>query len=169
MFEQDAVLSHLTDPTWFVLEVGPGGHPTPWSGPYESIDRTEPGQPGSAGSEAGVTCTATRHGEMHDLPYGDETFDALVARHLIEHHPDTLLVLREWARVLKPGGVLVIVTPDQRNFRGNTVALDPTHQAAFTAEQLQALAAHAGFGDFAVSFIDWPRPGWSFCLRAVRS
>jgi SAM-dependent methyltransferase len=167
MSEQDAVLAHLTDPSWSVLEVGPGGHPTPWSGPYESVDHTVPGDPGTAGSEAGVVCTATQYGEMHALPV-DGPYDAVVARHVIEHHPDTLLVLREWARVLRPGGVLVVITPDQGRFAGSTVALDPTHVAAFTAPQLQALATHAGFGDFSTTLIDWPRPGWSFCLRAVK-
>jgi SAM-dependent methyltransferase len=169
MPEQDAVLAHLTNPEWFVLEIGPGGHPTPWAGPYESIDHTEPGTEGTAGSEAGVVCTATRRGDMADLPYGDQTFDALVARHVVEHDPDTLSVLREWGRVLKPGGTLVVITPDQGRYGGSTIALDPTHAAAFTEPQLRALMVHAGFGDFAVTLIDWPRPGWSFCLRAAKS
>lgn len=173
MSEQDVVLSHLTDPTWYVLEVGPGGHPTPWPGPYESIDHTEPGQPGTAGSESGIVCTATRRGEMHDLPYGDETFDVVVARHVIEHHADTLGVLREWRRVLKPGGVLVVVTPDQATYinratglPGSTIRMDPTHVACFTREQLAALVRHAGFHTVST---EESQPNWSFCLRAVRS
>lgn len=167
--ETAAVLAALTDPAWSVCEVGAGGNPTPWGGPYVSVDHTPPGEPGVAGSQKGVVSTATHTADMASLPFPDGAFDALVSRHCIEHAADTLTVLREWARVLKPGGVLAVVTPDQGRFGGNTVALDPTHEACFTAPQLQALAAHAGFGDFETTLIDWPRHGWSFCLRAVKA
>ncbi len=43
-----------------------------------------------------------------------ESVDFIYAGHLVEHfYPDTLLnAIREWRRVLKRGGKLVIVTPD---------------------------------------------------------
>lgn len=172
MSEESVVLDCLTDPSWYVLEIGPGGHPTPWPGPYTSVDITSPGQPGTAGSESGVICLAHRQADMADLPYDDETFDALVARHVIEHSPDTLGVLLEWRRVLKPAGRLVVVTPDQRHYidkdtgrHGSTIGLDPTHEACFTREQLAALARHAGFTDITTAEA---HPQWSFLLVATR-
>lgn len=44
----------------------------------------------------------------------DNSVDFIYAGHLVEHfYPDTLLrAITEWKRVLKPGGKLVIVTPD---------------------------------------------------------
>jgi SAM-dependent methyltransferase len=164
--EESVVLDRLTDPSWSVLEIGPGGHPTPWTGPYVSLDHTPTGAPGTAGSEAGVVCTATHQGEMHDLPFADESFDALVARHVIEHHPDTLTVLHEWRRVLRAGGTLVVVTPDQATYPRSTIAMDPTHVACFTRDQLAALVRHAGFGDTETAEA---HPQWSFLLRAVRT
>ncbi len=52
--------------------------------------------------------------DANKLPYEDNTLDFIYAGHLVEHfYPDTLEVaIREWHRVLRPGGSLVIVTPD---------------------------------------------------------
>lgn len=48
------------------------------------------------------------------LPVLDGTVDFIYAGHLVEHYfPNTLRdALKEWHRVLKPGGKIVIVTPD---------------------------------------------------------
>lgn len=51
-----------------------------------------------------------------ELPFADETFDLVTNWHVIEHVPDVRATLREWYRVLKPGGVLMIETPAS-NFR----------------------------------------------------
>ena len=45
------------------------------------------------------------------LPYSDNTFDRLVATHVLEHVYEPHLVLKEWSRVIKPGGVLSILIP----------------------------------------------------------
>lgn len=48
------------------------------------------------------------------LPYEDNSVDFIYAGHLVEHYyPNTLgAAIAEWNRVLKPGGRLVITTPD---------------------------------------------------------
>jgi SAM-dependent methyltransferase len=45
----------------------------------------------------------------------DETYDFVVASHVLEHIANPLRALREWRRVLKANGVLLIVVPDKRN------------------------------------------------------
>ncbi len=47
------------------------------------------------------------------LPFADETFDELRAVDCLEHvsYRDTDKVLREWARVLRPGGTIYIQVP----------------------------------------------------------
>ena len=47
-----------------------------------------------------------------ELPFADQTFDIVVSWHVIEHVADVKQTLREWRRVLKPGGVLFMETPD---------------------------------------------------------
>lgn len=49
------------------------------------------------------------------LPYQDSTFDIVTATEVIEHLEDVRAVLREIYRVLKPGGVCVLSTPNILN------------------------------------------------------
>jgi 2-polyprenyl-3-methyl-5-hydroxy-6-metoxy-1,4-benzoquinol methylase len=46
------------------------------------------------------------------LPFGEGTFAAVVAAEVIEHVFDTQSVVAELARVLQPGGWLLITTPN---------------------------------------------------------
>ena len=45
------------------------------------------------------------------LSYPDASFDRLIATHVLEHIPDPVSALREWDRVVRPGGLLSIVLP----------------------------------------------------------
>ncbi len=57
----------------------------------------------------GLNC---RHYEGERLPYADESFDVLTAWHVIEHVSDVTRTLQDWYRVLRPGGLLMLETPD---------------------------------------------------------
>lgn len=45
------------------------------------------------------------------LSFADDSFDRVIAAHVLEHLYKPHEVLREWARVLKPGGLLTLVLP----------------------------------------------------------
>src|SRR5436190_7843154 len=47
--------------------------------------------------------------DLTRLPYADGTFDAIVCGWVLEHLPDPLVGLRELARVLSPGGKLLLL------------------------------------------------------------
>jgi SAM-dependent methyltransferase len=49
--------------------------------------------------------------ETLPIPYEDETVDAILAFHFLEHIQNVTFVLRECQRVLRPGGTLNIVVP----------------------------------------------------------
>lgn len=54
-----------------------------------------------------------RYGDVTQLlPAADGSFEVVVAGEIIEHVPNPDLLLREIRRVLKPGGTLVISTPN---------------------------------------------------------
>lgn len=46
-----------------------------------------------------------------ELAYADHSFDRVVAVHVLEHIFPPHIALKEWARVLKPGGLLSVLIP----------------------------------------------------------
>lgn len=59
---------------------------------------------------ASATAEAVK-GDALDLPYGDGTFDCVIASEILEHVPEDDRAIFELVRVLKPGGALVITVP----------------------------------------------------------
>jgi len=49
--------------------------------------------------------------------FKDGVLDFVYSSHLIEDYQDTEAVLREWLRVLKPGGRLILFAPDEQVYR----------------------------------------------------
>ena len=52
--------------------------------------------------------------DIRDLPFDDDYADEAMAIHVVEHFYiwDAVDVLKEWYRVLKPGGKMIIEVPD---------------------------------------------------------
>ncbi len=50
-----------------------------------------------------------RLGDAENVPFADATFDAVTCRHLLWQLPDPADVIKEWLRVLKPRGKLVVI------------------------------------------------------------
>lgn len=51
-------------------------------------------------------------GSATALPWDAGRFDVVISSECIEHTPDPALAVREMVRVLKPGGVLLVTTPN---------------------------------------------------------
>lgn len=87
---------------------------------------------------------------MEDARFPDACFDAVALIDVIEHLADPLAVLREAARVTKPGGVLYLVTPDVESLsalvlRGRWWGLRPAHIFYFSPRTLAAMLEKAGY------------------------
>jgi demethylmenaquinone methyltransferase/2-methoxy-6-polyprenyl-1,4-benzoquinol methylase len=46
--------------------------------------------------------------DVMSLPYDDQSFDVVMAAHVLEHLPDPQRALAEMVRVLKPGGMVFL-------------------------------------------------------------
>ena len=78
------------------------------------------------------------------LPFAHQSLGAIAAQHVIEHIPACQATCREWFRVLQPGGVLLVLTPNGL-FCDPSVYDDDTHVQVFDAGSLNQLLAGAGF------------------------
>ncbi len=52
-------------------------------------------------------------GSILQMPFPDNTFDIIISSEVIEHVPSPFEGVKEMYRVLKPGGILILTTPNQ--------------------------------------------------------
>ncbi len=78
------------------------------------------------------------------LPFADASFDRLVSQHLVEHLDDLPGALREWRRVLAPGGVLALCTPN-RLYPCPSLFDDPGHVRIYDPGELRRAVEEGGF------------------------
>lgn len=86
------------------------------------------------------------------LPFPDEAFDLVTSRYAAHHFPRPAAVAREWARVLKPEGWLLlvdVVSPDDPAtdtiLNAAEVLRDPSHVRDHSIPQWFAMLEGAGF------------------------
>jgi len=65
------------------------------------------------------------------LPTGDESFEGIVSTEVIEHLENPRAVFREFFRLLRPGGWLVLTTPNQESLRSLASLAIGHHFVAF--------------------------------------
>ena len=57
---------------------------------------------------------ADMHFDVQQIPLPDESFDAVICNHLLEHVDDDRLAMRGLYRIMRPGGWGVVLTPVDR-------------------------------------------------------
>ncbi len=119
----------------------------------------------------GVT---VRQGPLEQQAFPTNHFDAIHSAHVLEHLHDPPRMLRECARILKPGGTLVILTPNieswgHKRFGSAWLNLDPPrHLSLFSPTTLRRVAEQS---QLTVQRLDTTvRSGWvygalSHCIR----
>ena len=64
-------------------------------------------------------------GDVSRLPFPGSYFDMVISRSVIEHLESPEQVFREFARVLKPGGKAVVITPNKYDYISLIAAVTP--------------------------------------------
>ncbi len=129
------------------------------------VDIIPRGEKGRYGCVNGRISVADIHASGDELNmFKDRELDFVISRHNLEHYVDVVKTLQEWKRVIKIGGLMANVLPDESNI--NTIVLDPTHKHAFTPESYQRLLGV--IGGFEIIKCETVIPDWSFVCIARR-
>ncbi len=95
-----------------------------------------------AADDAGIEVVAA---ELRDVPVPDAHVDVVVSFQVIEHLHDIPGFLAEMRRLTRPGGRLLIATPNRLTFTPDSdTPVNPFHTVEFTAGELQRLLTRAG-------------------------
>ncbi|MBT1072569.1 class I SAM-dependent methyltransferase [Pelotalea chapellei] len=108
-----------------------------------------------------------QEGSLYDLPFADASFDTVLFSEVIEHLDDPERALAEIFRVLRPGGRVIIIFPNDRTFMLARLALgmvreafyDPGHVRQWTPRQIRSVLSAVGFKTVAarnIPFLCWP-------------
>ena len=82
--------------------------------------------------------------ELPIIPFPDETFDFVVSFETIEHVDDDVGFVREIRRVLRPGGSLLISTPNEEVSAPDGVPINAWHAREYTLAGLIATLREGG-------------------------
>jgi hypothetical protein len=78
-------------------------------------------------------------GDARQIPLATESFDVVVSFETLEHLYEQQTFLSEVKRVLKPGGVFIVSTPDRDVYSPAVVAANPFHVRELTRDEFMQL------------------------------
>lgn len=85
-------------------------------------------------------------GDAASIPVADATFDVVLCTEVLEHHPEPVRVIEEIARVLRPGGILLLTAP-----LGSGLHQEPFHYyGGFTPYWYRTFLPKYGFAKLSI-------------------
>lgn len=126
-----------------------------------------------------------RQGTCAEIPSAEASFDLIVSFETIEHHVQHEEMMSEFRRVLRPGGVLFISSPDKLRYADLPGHRNPYHVKELYADEFESLlrryfrevrmfGQRVCFGSYVVPFRDDSRQavlmmkGGSECIEAEK-
>jgi SAM-dependent methyltransferase len=117
-----------------ILDAGAGrGLQNPYD--YRSIAARVAGADLDAGVLRNPNLTDACVADLSHLPYPDGEFDVVISKYVFEHLAHPRAVLRELRRVLRPGGYLLVHTPNRHHYVALIARMTPTRFHAWVNER----------------------------------
>ena len=156
----DAAFSDCAKDGMAVLDAGCGGargcaREAHWKKMYITGADADPAVMHNPFCDKKVVC------DLSELPFEKESFDLIHCRWVLEHLENPLKVFREFARVLRPGGRLLVLTPNAFHYSTIISRVTPhwfhqwwlkgqgdpfkTYYRANSAGKLRRLCTESGF------------------------
>lgn len=167
----DAAFCVHARPGMKVLDAGCGGsrgcsRESPWQQMHIVGIDTDPAVKSNPFCNEKLVC------DISSLPFADNSFDLIHCRWVLEHLEEPLKVFREFARVLKPGGRLLALTPNVFHYATILSRVTPfrfhdwwlkgqgdhfrVYYRANSKSRLRRLCAETGFAISRLEFIEGP-------------
>lgn len=99
---------------------------------------------------------------------GSESFEAIYAKHILEHLNKPLDFLREVKRILKSGGLAIISTPNCPYMLNRNFWDDYTHRRPFTRQSLKMIACDADWSNIKIYEDFRCFPGLGLLMRTFK-
>lgn len=110
--------------------------------------------------------------DIMDYPSCDDFFDVIFFNHVIEHIHEDAKALSTVFRILKPGGLLILGTPNegawwwQLAYRRASATLASTdHVHFYTADTISSKMSSVGFRILEIKHLGWGPPDWDWDTR----
>lgn len=107
------------------------------------------------------------------FPFDDNTFDIVFSKSVVEHLKEPDYLIKESYRVLKPGGIIITMTPSWKHGFKEQFYIDHTHVTPFTRYSLETIHKLEMFKEINCDYfyqlpISWKFPVIKYLFKIIQ-